>query len=140
MKCANCGKEIINNNDFVISVKNGERIEFFCKKCASTFGTCAMCVNCGPCVFFESTDPMPQFVMARREQKTPMGMIIEQYQMPNPDRVKRFCIDDGCKCYHEVGEKPLCCRLGGPATCTNYVEKEQFNFVQDFSKQEAIQN
>ena len=31
MICANCGKEIINNNDFVISVKNGEGMEFFAK-------------------------------------------------------------------------------------------------------------
>ena len=65
---------------------------------------------------------------------------IEQKQVPNGDRIKKFCLDGKCKCAIDDPEHPLCCRHGGYATCTNYCEKEQFNFKQDFPVQEAIQN
>lgn len=138
MICENCGKPLENNNT-VVDTKEDGSIHLFCRKCSSLFGTCAMCMHTY-CGFFNDPDPMPQFVMACREQRTPAGTIVEQYQIPNPDRVKRFCIDDGCKCCHEINEKPLCCRFGGYTTCSNYVELEQYNFSQDFSMLEANEN
>ena len=65
---------------------------------------------------------------------------IEQKQVPNPDRVRKFCTDGKCKCFLDNAEHPLCCRHGGYTTCTNYCEKEKHNFVQDFPEQEANEN
>lgn len=138
--CDRCGMEV-ELKDTVISVKNGEAISIVCKNCSSLFGHCHTCSNLGGCAFFDDPDPMPQFVMVRQEQKVPGGIQIIQRQMPNPERAKKFCQDAGCKCLHTFDDgTKLCCRHSPYTTCTNYSEQEYQKFVQDFPKQEAIQN
>ena len=137
--CENCGKEIADNKDLVIFVKNGEGMNFFCRKCNELFGTCYMCQNT-TCGFFDDPDPMPQFVVVAHKIQQGNATFIEQKQVPNPERVKRFCTDGKCKCFLDDFEHPLCCRHGGYITCTNYCEKEKHNFAQDFPMQKANEN
>ena len=61
--------------------------------------------------------------MVARQYKQGNATFVEQRQEPNPARIKKFCIDEQCKCYNG-DEHPLCCRHGGYATCTNYDEVE----------------
>lgn len=139
--CENCSKEIADNKDLVISVKNGEGMNFFCRECNKLFGTCHMCqTNITICGFFDDPDPMPRFIMVARKMQQGNTTVVEQRQIPNPDRVKKFCIETECVCLINTDEQKLCCRHSDCTTCTNYCEKEQFNFVQNFSEQEAIEN
>lgn len=138
IKCASCGKEV-TKNEAVIYFKNGETILLFCRSCTELFGTCHMCQHTY-CGFFSDPDPLPQFVtVARRIQKGNIT-IAEQRQVPNPERIQKFCIESKCKCLINTDELKLCCRHGGCATCTNYTEKEQFNFGYNFPVLEADEN
>ena len=140
MICENCGKLIEDVKDLIVSVKNTESINIVCRECAKGFGHCPMCQHNTPCGFFNDPDPMPQFIMRTWRNETPQGVQIVQRQVPNTERIKKFCTDGKCKCFLNDPEHPLCCRIGGCATCTNYCELEQYKFVQDFPMQEAVQN
>ena len=129
--CENCGKKC-ESKDVIISVKNGSETSFFCRDCNKHFGHCPMCQHNTPCGFFSDPDPMPQFVMVARQMRQGNATFVEQKQIPNPERVKKFCTDGKCKCFLDDPEHPLCCRHGGYATCTNYCELEKYKFVQDF--------
>jgi hypothetical protein len=139
MICENCGKPLEVVEDIVFSFVNGDSIHAFCKQCSSQFGTCAMCANIS-CGFFNDPDPMPQFIVIARQMQQGNATFIEQKQIPNSDRIKKFCIDGKCKCFLDDSEHPLCCRHGGYTTCTNYCEKEKHNFVQDFPMTKANEN
>lgn len=138
--CENCGKQCESNN-IIVSVKNGCDISFYCRECNSLFGHCPMCSNYGPCGFFDDPDPMPQFVIARREHRTPMGIQIIQCQIPNSERAKKFCVEGKCKCLHtfEDGAK-LCCRFSPYTTCTNYTEQQYKKFVENFPVETENEN
>lgn len=138
MICENCGLPLENNNT-VINTKEDDSVHLFCRNCATLFGTCSMCAHTY-CGFFKDPDPTPQFKVIARQMRQGNATFIEQKQVPNPDRVKKFCTDGKCKCFLDDAEHPLCCRHGGYTTCTNYCEKEKHNFVQDFSMQEANEN
>ena len=138
MNCENCGRPLENINA-VASTKEDGSVHLFCRNCATLFGTCAMCAHTY-CGFFNDPDPMPQFKVITRQMRQGNATFIEQVQVPNGDRIKKFCLEGKCKCAIDDPEHPLCCRHGGYTTCTNYCEKEKPNFVQDFPVQEAIQN
>jgi hypothetical protein len=87
-----------------------------------------MCQHNIPCAFFNDPDPMPQMKVVTRQIRQGNATFIEQKQVPNGDRIKKFCIDGGCPCYNGDAENPLCCRFGGYTTCTNYCEIEQYKF------------
>ena len=141
MICENCGRSISVVTDAIVSVNEKGEARTVCKQCAATFGHCPMCQHLGPCAFQEDPDPMPRFITKTWRQQTPIGTQVIQRQVPNADRIKRFCIDGGCKCFHDSGDSPICCRLGtGYATCPNYTETEQYKFVQNFPMQEANEN
>ena len=127
MICENCGKPLEAAEDIVFSFVNGDSIHAFCKQCSFQFGTCAMCANIS-CGFFNDPDPMPQMKVITRQMRQGNATFVEQKQIPNGDRIKKFCIDGGCPCYNGDAENPLCCRFGGCATCTNYCEIEQYKF------------
>lgn len=138
MICENCGRPLESNNT-VVDTKEDGTTHLFCRNCATLFGTCAMCANTN-CGFFNDPDPMPQFKVIARQMQRGNATFIEQKQVPNSERIKKFCTDGKCKCFLDDAEHPLCCHHGGYATCTNYCEKEKHNFVQDFPKHEAIEN
>ena len=138
MICENCGKPLESNNT-VVDTKEDGSVHLFCRNCATLFGTCAMCAHTY-CGFFNDPDPMPQFKVIVRQTRQGNATFVEQVQVPNSDRIKKFCTDGKCKCFLDDSEHPLCCRHGGYTTCTSYCEKEKHNFVQDFPMQEAIQN
>jgi hypothetical protein len=87
-----------------------------------------MCQHNVPCGFFNDPDPMPQMKVVARQTRQGNATFIEQKQIPNGDRIKKFCIDGSCPCYNGDAESPLCCRFGGYTTCTNYYEMEQYKF------------
>ena len=134
MICENCGRSLEGAKAVISAKEDGAQV--FCMNCASLFGTCAMCANT-QCGFFNDPDPMPQFKVVARQIKQGNATFIEQKQVPNSDRIKKFCIEGKCKCLLDDAERSLCCRHGGHATCANYYEKETHNFVQNFPKQEA---
>lgn len=127
MICENCGKPLENNNT-VVDIKEDGSVHLFCRNCATLFGTCAMCVHTY-CGFFNDPDPMPQFVMVARQIRQGNATFVEQRQVPNEERVRKFCLDGKCKCYNDDDEHPLCCRHGSCAICTNYTELERYKFV-----------
>ena len=126
MICENCGLPLENNNT-IIDTKEDGTAHFFCRNCTTLFGTCVMCAHTY-CGFFNDPDPMPQFKVVARQTKQGNATFIEQKQIANPDRVKKFCVDGKCKCFLDDAEHPLCCRIGGYATCTNYTELERYKF------------
>lgn len=135
MICENCDKKC-ESKDVIISVKNGCEISFYCRECNKNFSHCPMCQHNTPCGFFNDPDPMPQFVMVARQMRQGNATFVEQKQIPNAERIKKFCLDGKCKCAIDDPEHPLCCRYGGFATCSNYIEKGEKNSVELFSKQE----
>lgn len=139
MICENCGKTSLANQDtIVVTQDNG--IHIFCRGCAAQFGTCAMCQRNTPCGFFNDPDPTPQFKVVMHQMRQGNATYIEQRQVPNAERIKKFCTDGKCQCFLDDPEHPLCCRHGGYATCTNYCEKEQYRFVEKFSITIADEN
>ena len=139
MNCVNCNKQPLENADTVV-VTQESGIHIFCKTCASKFGTCVMCQHNTPCAFQTDPDPTPQFRVVSRTIRQGNATFVEQKQVPNAERIKKFCIDGKCKCFLDDPEHPLCCRFGGYATCTNYCELEKYKFVQDFSMEVASEN
>jgi hypothetical protein len=83
---------------------------------------------------------MPQFKVVARQIHQGNATFVEQKQIPNSDRIKKFCTDGKCKCLAGMPDEPLCCRHGGYTTCTNYCEKEKHNFVQNFSIENVSEN
>ena len=140
MKCMNCGREPLANADIIVCINEKNKTLIFCKECEAHFGTCTMCQHNVPCGFFNDPDLMPQFKVIARQTRQGNATFIEQKQVPNSERIKKFCADGKCKCFLDNPEHPLCCRHGGYTTCTNYCEKEKHNFVQDFSITKASEN
>lgn len=138
--CDRCGKEL-PISQAVVEPKGTDGLLILCKECTSLFGHCHTCLNLGKCAFFDDPDPMPQFVIARQEHRTPMGVQIIQRQVPNPERAKKFCQDAGCKCLHTFeDDTKLCCRHSPYTTCTNYTEQEYKKFVEDFPVETMSKN
>lgn len=120
--CNRCNRRI-EPAQAVAEVKNTNEILILCKKCASLYGHCAACSMFKPCAFFEDPDPMPQFVVVTQRTQQGNTTFVQQRQVPNPERAKKFCQDADCKCLHtfEDGSK-ICCRHSPYTTCTNYEE------------------
>ena len=112
-KCARCGR----TGARVLS--NGK---FFCDECASKFGTCEMCIHSRSCEFFTNPAPIPQIVMQKIRQQTPHGYMEQIQEVPNPERIKAFCLDKCICCRTCEDEKVRCLRQFG--TCENYKEIE----------------
>ena len=87
-----------------------------------------LCVNT-MCRVVNDPDPMPQTIVVARRIQQGNATFIQQQQIPNKERIKKFCINTKCPCYNGDEEHPLCCRVGGCTTCTNYCELEQYKFV-----------
>lgn len=109
-KCAKCGAE----------ANIWSEGAFFCEKCAMQFSTCAMCVHGTKCEFQTNPSEPPQFVAKTIQKQTRMGHVIQTVQVPNPERIKMFCLDGSCVCYNTLEDKQLCFKEFG--TCKNYKE------------------
>lgn len=107
----------------IVSVKNGESFNLFCPKCAMFFGQCPMCEYYEQCGFENDPDPSPKFRMIAKQTQTSNGYYIERRQVPNTERLRKFCLDGKCMCCNEDDPKdPFCCRHTGYATCGNFKE------------------
>ena len=139
-KCENCGRQSLANTDIAILPLDEGGARILCKTCASKLGTCEMCAHLVNCGFFHDPDPSPQFTVVARQIRQGNATFVEQKQIPNPERVKKFCMEGKCKCFLDDPEHPLCCRYGGYTTCTNYCEIEHFKFGENFSTTDAPEN
>ena len=124
INCENCGRPLSVATDTVVSVNDEGSARIVCKECASMFGHCPMCQHSTTCGFNDDPDPMPKVVVVARQVRQGNATFVQQHQILNPDRVKKFCIEAQCKCYLNDLEQPICCRQSGYATCTNYCEKQ----------------
>lgn len=123
IKCENCGREF-ENKDIIITVKNGCDIIFYCRECNAQLGHCPVCLNSKQCGFFEDPDPLPKYVVIQQRQQHANGYAIMQKQVPNTERLRKFCLDGKCKCCNEEDpQDPFCCRFTEYRTCGNYIEK-----------------
>lgn len=139
-KCARCGKEY-ETKTMVIRVKNDEEINLFCKDCSNLFGTCGTCKNKVECGFFNNPDPLPRFITIQQKTEHANGYIITQRQVPNTERLRKYCLDGKCPCCNEADPKdPFCCKFTEYTTCANYDEVNYGKIVEDFSMQETKEN
>ena len=123
IKCENCGQEF-ENKDIIITVKNGCDIIFYCRKCNAQLGHCPLCLNGKWCGFFDDPDPLPKFVVIQQRQQLDNVFVTIQKQVPNTERLKKFCLEGKCKCCNEEEpQDPFCCRFTEHRTCSNYTEK-----------------
>ena len=122
LKCENCGRPLADKTEVVIIPRDEGGPRIFCVHCYPAFGTCQTCKHRDNCGFFQNPDSLPQFVMATKEERTPFGVTRQTRQMPNPARVRRFCIDNECKCFINDPEHPICCKHTDCKTCPNYDE------------------
>ena len=138
-KCARCSLEL-DPKQMVVSPSEEGKALLFCPRCASVFGQCPHCEYSDSCGFQNDPDPMPQFVMVARKFQQGGATFVEQRQIPNPERVKKFCVEGKCKCFLDESKHPICCKIGGCATCTNYSERKYEKFVENFSMQDESKN
>ena len=139
IKCQRCLREC-DLKDIILSIKNGTSIDFFCKDCNALFGTCKTCKNGGICGFFNDPDPMPKFIIIQQKTQHENGYSIVQRQVPNTERLRKFCFGK-CPCINETDPKdPYCCKFTEYTTCPNYCEQEYPKIVEDFSMLEAKEN
>ena len=123
IKCENCKREF-ENKDIIITVKNGCDLFFYCRECNSQLGHCPACLRRHECGFFNDPDPLPKFIVIQKKQQHANGYTIIQQQVPNTERLRKFCLDGKCKCCNEIDPKdPFCCRFTVDKTCGNYLEK-----------------
>lgn len=120
MICENCGRSL-EGAKAVISAKE-DRVQVFCINCASLFGTCAMCANT-QCGFANDPDPMPQFKLIARKFQQGGATFIQRMEVPNSERIKKFCIEGNCPCLMEDEESSFCGRASDIGICSNYKEK-----------------
>lgn len=100
-KCTHCGKIVL---DFIIEEPN-----IFCYQCLDRLSTCEGCSKYIPCGFETDPSPIPKMIVKTIRQ----GPIIQQMQIPNPDRIAITC-KLNCPCWN--GE--YCGRETN--YCTNY--------------------
>ena len=138
--CDRCGKEI-PFVQAVVEPKGTDDLLILCKECVSLFGHCQTCSFLSGCAFFNDPDPMPQFVVVTQRIQQGNATFIQQRQVPNPERAKKFCQDAECKCLHTFeDDTKLCCRHSPYTTCTNYTEQEYKKFVEDFPVETSNEN
>lgn len=138
--CDRCGREF-PLNQAIIEPKGTDELLILCKECNSLFGHCQTCLNLGGCAFFDDPDPMPQFVIVTQRIQQGNTTFVQQRQVPNPERAKKFCQDAGCKCLHTFEDNTkLCCRYSPYTTCTNYTEQEYKKFIENFPVETVSEN
>lgn len=138
MICENCGKTV-EPNRVVFSLKNGGGISTYCTDCSSLFGTCHTCKNRKGCGFFNDPDPMPKYIVIQQKTQHTNGYSIVQRQVPNTERLRKFCLDGKCVCCDETDPKdPFCSRFY--TTCINYCEEDDEKIVENFPIQDTSEN
>ena len=67
--------------------------EVLCRDCGKNIGLCVTCKNGKTCEFRNNPDPTPHMI----PQTVRQGNMIMQTQVPNPERVARYC--HSCECF-----------------------------------------
>lgn len=74
-----------------------KEIKILCPTCTERAHTCALCENNASCKFQDpSIEPNIPIMVMKSIQR---GPAIMQTQIPNPERMKRVCVD--CTCFDE---------------------------------------
>lgn len=118
--CDVCGTEKIPMRMAILEFdETGEHyLRKVCSRCSFLRGTCGRCTYGDDCAFFQVEDGLPQMVMKTIQQ----GIMIVQQQVPNPERIEKYCKvcncwDDEYGCFKQGNRNSI-------PTCRNYIEKE----------------
>ena len=125
--CSFCGQECKGKVTFW-KPSEEDSVLIICENCLQSIGKCKTCAHGADCKFFNDIDPTPKFIMIQTREQTPIGYSIHSRQVPNTERLRKFCLDGKCKCCNDENPKePYCCKIGGEGTCANYSEKLIFS-------------
>ena len=131
IKCSVCGRDCDPSTALITIDCDGNIDLITCHNCSPQLGHCPTCIHAKRCGFMTDPDPTPHMVVVEQRQQIPMGYAIMQKQVPNPARIKKFCIDGQCPCMDESDPENLyCSKHSGCTTCTNYCEIKSNNFVE----------
>lgn len=121
MRCDRCGA-IPPAQFIVFSERADGAFNVFCVRCARYLKTCHFCKNCSYCGMMQDPDPMPKEIVVQQIINTPQGQMTVQQAIPNPERLKKFCNPEKCKCVTTIEGQLYCCKMGEYQTCCNYDE------------------
>lgn len=115
--CDVCGTEKIPMRMAILEFdETGEHyLRKVCSRCSSLRGTCGRCAYGNDCAFFQVEDGLPRMVMKTTQQ----GVMIVQQQVPNPERIEKYC--KVCNCWDNCFKQG---NRNSVSTCRNYFEKE----------------
>lgn len=111
-KCDACGAVAPSKSTVYL---NGSD-KLVCVKCASKLGTCAMCIRGNQCEFLNNPAPIPHQVQTTVRE----GNMVISKPGPNPQRIKAFCIEGGCKCMDLENKR---CMKHTDHFCAGYEER-----------------
>ena len=123
MRCGYCGGSVGDFEKRYYEVhNNGESVITICEKCLIAMNTCDMCQHRDSCAFIEAIDdPTPPFIIKFQTIQNGNMVIRKQMQVPNGERVKRYC--STCHCCKNGGEtENWYCWKSCAGTCSNYKE------------------
>lgn len=108
-KCNQPGAKIID----------GDKI--LCPSCYDQYNTCLTCQFSSGCEFETNAAPIPKTIVQRLTQTTQHGIIEQIIRVPNPTRVKAFCIENNCPCL-KLGEDGKYRCMHQFLVCEKYLE------------------
>lgn len=90
-RCGHLGGRIID----------GDKI--LCADCYNQYNTCLTCQFNSKCEFETNVAPIPKTITQRMTQTNHFGVVEQIIHVPNPTRIKAFCIENECPCL-KLGE------------------------------------
>lgn len=98
--CKVCGRQVEQGG----IIQNDPPYFFLCDSCGQQFYSCFSCEHGQHCGFQEDQST-PDVVMQTFQQ----GNMLVQQQVLNPDKIKIYCEEGGCPCWHAASS--TCCRM-----------------------------
>ena len=104
--CYSCHRPLLPEGTTL--VKGDDSYLIFCQECASKLSSCAFCRKAQTCEFETNPDPMPKIIIQQAQKN---NNVVMQFQVKNPERIKKFCYF--CCCWN--AEEEVCfkeCGIG----------------------------
>lgn len=108
--CHSCRRPFLPEG--TILVKGNDSYLTFCQECASKLSSCRLCCNTQICEFETNPDPIPKTITQQARQS---NNVVMQFQVKNPERIKKFCLS--CSCWN--AEEEICFKEYGIG-CINH--------------------
>lgn len=108
--CHNCHKPLLPEG--TILIKGDDSYLIFCQECASKLSSCSFCRKIQICEFKTNPDPIPKTITQQAQKN---NIVLMQFQIKNPERIKKFC--HSCSCWNT--EEEICFKEFGIG-CINH--------------------